>query len=317
MGRNGSGGGSSLYSPSTMVEEILGPFLNRSPKIPPVTAPFAQLGSGNLLWSRPSTPYTTASPAVTPQATPGRNASPDFGLPRLHQQHQQGAVFDAKAAGGARPAQLEIPEHGMSNMRSSSRGATSAPAVGGAAGMGAGFAYDGEMNVGPTGRGAAAAVAGGGGGMGSDSCGSEYDGRSWGAQQGLAGTPSSSFGTASSGVGTGSSTQSSSSYGGVHVLQPPPWSGVQQGFGAAPYGDEARGGADAVLRSPYDRQRQGFKASMRKGLMVYDQYKQRSRPVQDVNGSSAAVGSGTAQVAVAPDPMEELSRRYRNRVPMI
>jgi hypothetical protein len=40
--------------------------------------------------------------------------------------------------------------------------------------------------------------------------------------------------------------------------------------------DDGRSPADKLLRSPYDRQRSGFRSSLRKGLVVYDQYKHRT-----------------------------------------
>eukprot|EP00775_Hariotina_reticulata_P001899 gene1899-2233_t len=69
-----------------------------------------------------------------------------------------------------------------------------------------------------------------------------------------------------------------------------------------PAGALGSSGADDVV-SPLERRRSGYRSSMRKGLLAYDQYKHRQRYQQEL--------------AAPLDPRTELSRRYRNRVPPV
>ncbi|KAF6254478.1 hypothetical protein COO60DRAFT_1540857 [Scenedesmus sp. NREL 46B-D3] len=74
--------------------------------------------------------------------------------------------------------------------------------------------------------------------------------------------------------------------------------------GGSEYGVAAAAGqADVESGSPLARRRSGYRSSLRKGLMVYDQHKYRQRYQE--------------QVSQPLDPRTEISRRYRNRVPAI
>lgn len=101
--------------------------------------------------------------------------------------------------------------------------------------------------------------------------------------------------------------------------------------------DQSRAGAPQSPMLEQDRQRGSYRSSMRKGLMVYDHYKQRQprRSTADAGGLAAAEqqpqpegqqqqqqqGQGQPpqqQRQGQPlDPRLELCRRYRNRVPAI
>ncbi|KAF8066285.1 hypothetical protein HT031_002608 [Scenedesmus sp. PABB004] len=117
----------------------------------------------------------------------------------------------------------------------------------------------------------------------------------------------------SAGAGLGAPPPSPGGLGMVG-LPPAPLQGIPEA--AASYGDAGAGGGaegpsqpqaygvpDVAAGSPLERRRSGYRSSMRKGLLAYDQYKHRQRYQE--------------QVTAPLDPRTELSRRYRNRVPAI